>query len=236
MLLQEKPILLEQMPIQHLEKTQILTQTFVRPRKVNNKSLKIHFLSRRIFMSEKKKVTDGKETSKKTEVVVTKKEPTAISKPSKKKSALAPAAPSDLWQAFDETFARFRNDFEDLLFPANWAEPFSLIPETRVPAVDLEDHEKDYLLKAEMPGFKKEDIEIEVQDNAVTITGTAGWKYDKKAQAYICKERACESFYRMVELPEEIKVDDVSANLSEGVLEITLPKKTPKQKRKVAVK
>jgi HSP20 family protein len=141
-----------------------------------------------------------------------------------------------LWQAFDDTFTRFRNDFEDILFPVNWPDTFSFIPETRVPVVDLEDREKDYFLKAEMPGFKKEDIEIEVQDDSITITGTAGWKYDKKGHLYICKERACETFYRRVELPEQIKVDDVAANLSEGVLEITLPKKAPKQKRKVTIK
>jgi HSP20 family protein len=187
-------------------------------------------------MSEKKKSAEGEETSKKPEITVAKKKPAAISKPSRKASALAPTTPTDLWQAFDDTFARLRDDFEDLLFPANWPETFSIIPETRVPAVDLEDREKDYLLKVEMPGFKKEDIEIEVQDDAVAITGTAGWKYDKKAQAYLCKERACESFYRMVELPEEIKVGDVAANLSEGVLEIILPKIAPKQKRKVSVK
>jgi HSP20 family molecular chaperone IbpA len=40
----------------------------------------------------------------------------------------------------------------------------------------------------------------------------------------------------MVELPEEIKVDDVTANLADGILEISLPKKAPKQKRKVAIK
>ncbi len=187
-------------------------------------------------MTEKKKPAEEKETSKKAEIAVTKKKPAAINKPSKKTSALAPASPTDLWQAFDDTFERFRNDFEDLLFPANWAKAFSFIPETRVPAVDLEDREKDYLLKAEMPGFKKEDIEIEVQEDAIAITGTAGWKYDEKGQLYICKERACKTFYRRTELPEEIKVDEVNANLTEGVLEITLPKKAPKKKRKVAIK
>jgi HSP20 family protein len=111
----------------------------------------------------------------------------------------------------------------------------SIMPETRVPAVDLEDRGKDFLLKAEMPGFKKEDIEIEVQDNSVVITGEAGWKYDKKEHEYICKERACKTFYRMVDLPEEIRSDEVAANLVEGVLEITLPKKVAKQKRKVKV-
>ena len=187
-------------------------------------------------MTEKKKPAKEKETSEKAEIAITKKKPTAISKPSRKTSTLAPASPSDIWQAFDDTFARFRNDFEDILFPANWAKAFSFVHEIRVPAVDLKDGEKEYSLKAEMPGFKKEDIEIEVQENSIAITGTAGWKYDEKGQLYICKERACKTFYRRIELPEEIKIHEVNANLTEGVLEITLPKKTPKQKRKVALK
>jgi HSP20 family protein len=185
-------------------------------------------------MPKKKKSTESKET-KKTEVsVTTKKIPASKSK--EKTVALVPASSQELWTAFDEAFDRFRSDFEDLLFPSYWDRALSLLPETRVPAIDLEDREKDYLLKAEMPGFKKEDIEIEVKEDSVEITGTAGWKYDKKEQAYICKERACESFYRIVELPEEIKVDDVTADLSDGVLEITLPKKAPKEKRKVSIK
>ncbi len=186
-------------------------------------------------MSKKKKPTEGEET-KKTKVAVKKKKAPASKKPKEKPVAIAPVAPPDLWRAFDDAFERFRSDFENLLFPSYWDRTLSLFPETRIPAVDLEDREKDFLLKAEMPGFKKEDIEIEVKEDSVEITGKAGWKYDKKEQAYICKERACKSFYRTIELPEEIKVDEVSANLSEGVLEITLPKKTQKQKRKVTIK
>jgi HSP20 family protein len=186
-------------------------------------------------MSEKKKPAEKEETSKKTEIAITKKKQSAISKSPKKPNTLAPTAPSDLYQAFDDTFERFRDDFESLLFPSTWPSPLSLMPETRVPAMDLEDREKDYLLKAEMPGFKKENIEIEVEDNFIAITGEVGWKYDKKEHEYLCKERACKTFYRIVDLPEDIKVDEVTANLTEGVLEITLPKKTPKQKRKVKV-
>jgi HSP20 family protein len=183
-----------------------------------------------------KKKKPAEKEAKKTEVAVTAKKAPASRKPKKKATALAPAAPQDLWSAFDDTFDRFRSDFEDLLFPSYWDRALALLPETRVPTVDLEDREKDYLLKAEMPGVKKEDIAVEVKDDSVEITGIAGWKYDKKEQAYICKERACESFYRMVQLPEEIKVEHVTANLSDGVLEITLPKKAPKQKRKVTIK
>jgi len=186
-------------------------------------------------MSEKKTPIEGAASSKKTELAVTKKKPTAISKPPKKSSVLAQTTPSDLYRAFDNTFERFRDDFEDLFFPSTWVTPFALTPETRVPAVDLEDQGKCFLLKAEMPGFKKDDIEIDVQDDAIVITGEAGWKYDRKERDYICKERECKTFYREVDLPEEIKVDEVSANINDGVLEITLPKKTPKQKRKVKV-
>lgn len=188
------------------------------------------------FVSENKKPAQKEEASKKTEIAVTKKTTPAAKVPKKTTTALASTATSDLWRAFDDTFENFRNDFEDLLFPANLPGLSSLIPQVRVPVLDLEDQEKTYLLKAEMPGFKKEDIEIDVQENMIAITGYAGWKYDQKGKLWICKERACETFYREVELPEEIKIDDVAANLTDGVLEITLPKKAPKQKRKVAVK
>ena len=185
-------------------------------------------------MSENKKITK-EEINKKNELEP--KKTTAIrTKPSTKNRAIAPMQSADLWQEFDNTFSRFRDDFENLLFPAKWFDSSSIIPQVRVPVVDLEDNGKEYLVKAEMPGFKKEDVEIEVQDNAVQITGYAGWKYDQKGKLYVCKERACETFYREFYLPEEVKIEDVKANLSDGILEISLPKKAPKQKRKVTVK
>lgn len=176
-------------------------------------------------MGETKKIANAKETK------------LSVTKRASPKRTTTLAAPSskDLWREFDNTFTRFRSDFEDLLFPTIWSET-SFIPQVRVPATDLEDSEKDYVVRAEMPGFKKDDIEIEVQNNSVAITGYAGWKYDEKGKLYICKERACETFYRKIDLPEEITLDDVSANLTEGVLEIVLPKKAPIEKRKVSVK
>jgi HSP20 family protein len=87
-----------------------------------------------------------------------------------------------------------------------------------------------------MPGFKKEDIEIEVQDDSVEIKGETGWKQEDEKKNYVVKERGSESFYRIIRLPEEIKADSVEANLKDGVLEIALPKKAPKQRRRIAVK
>jgi HSP20 family protein len=184
-------------------------------------------------MPKKKEVAS--EGNSKTKVPVEKKEKAIVSRKKESPFLFAPAG-SDPWRAFDDMFENFRNDFEDLLFPSPWARPYPMVAETRVPLVDLEDRGEDYLLKAEMPGFKKEDIAIEVQEDSVEITGRVGWKYDKKAKDYICKERACESFYRSVQLPEDIKPDDVKANLTDGVLEVVLPKKAPKKTRKISLK
>ncbi len=185
-------------------------------------------------MSQKKNVA-SKGVSEPSEIEISKDKVPKTAKP-KRQTAIKRVGEQDLWQAFDETFDRFRSDFEDLLFPANIDYMFAQMPDVRVPAVDLEDKEKEFILKAEMPGFKKEDIEIAVHEDGVEISGMAGWKYSEKEQDYLCKERACKSFYRYVDLPEEIKVDDVDAKLNEGVLEIMLPKKQPKRRRKVNVK
>ena len=180
-------------------------------------------------MAEKEKTFEKENLAKTNEISITKKS-VPVRKHQVKQQAILPS-PSDFYKAFDDTFERFRRDFEDVLFPTYWDRVMSLVPEMRIPAVDLEDREKDFILKVEMPGFKKEDIEIEVQDDSLTITGEVGWKYDKKTQVYLCRERACKTFYRRVDLPEEINVDEVTASLTEGVLDIIIPKKTVKQKR-----
>jgi HSP20 family protein len=169
------------------------------------------------------------------DVAVRKKE-LATPSPRQRTMSLAPRQYTEL----DRVFERFRRDFEDLLWPSerSLTRAFSMLPavQIRVPHVDLEDRGKDFLLRAEMPGFRSSDIDVHVQGDAIEIQATAGWKYDDRTKRYICKERECESFYRMVELPEEIKTDKVEAELKDGILEVVLPKKAPKQKRKVNVK
>jgi len=186
--------------------------------------------------SSEKKPTQEEEKS----LVSSEKKETAKIKPREKPTTLAPYAPPMLWQDFDRVFHRFRRDFEDLLWP--WESPivptFPRMPavKTKAPHVDLEDRGKDFLLTAEMPGFKREDVEIKVQDDSVEIKGETGWRTEDKTKKYVVKERGSESFYRMISLPEEIKSDAVEASLKDGVMEMVLPKKTPKRWKKVTVK
>jgi HSP20 family protein len=149
-------------------------------------------------------------------------------------SMLEPYMSSDLWMEFDRAFERFRRDFEDLLWPSEL--PVMREMETNMPAVDLEDKGDKYVMSAEVPGFKNDEIEINVWDSAVEISGCRETEQDKESKGYVRKERSSESFYRRMELPEEVKVDDAEANLKDGILELVLPKKVPKKKKKVSIK
>jgi HSP20 family protein len=108
--------------------------------------------------------------------------------------------------------------------------------ETRMPAIDLEDRGDKFVLTVEAPGFKKDEIEINITDGDVEVSACKTEQKDEETEGYIRKERSSESFYRKMTLPEEIKVDDAEANLQDGVLELVLPKKVPKKKKKVQVK
>ena len=147
---------------------------------------------------------------------------------------LEPYRSSDLWMEFDRAFERFRRDFEDLLRPSEL--PMMREIETRMPAIDLEDRGDRYVMSAEVPGFKNDEIEINVWDSSVEISGCRETKQDEETKGYVRKERSSETFYRRMNLPEEVKVEDAEANLKNGILELVLPKKVPKKKKKVPVK
>jgi HSP20 family protein len=147
---------------------------------------------------------------------------------------------SDLGMEFDRVFERFRRDFEDLLLPSErfWERELSMMREleTRMPAVDLEDRGDKYVMTVEAPGFKNDEIEINVWDGSVEVSGCRETKQDEESKGYVRKERSSESFYRRMALPEEVKVDDAEASLQNGILELVLPKKVPKKKKKVQIK
>jgi HSP20 family protein len=182
-------------------------------------------------MSEKK--------TKKTETA--EKKTTTPAKPRRRPSSMIePRRESNIWMEFDRAFDRFRKDFERTLMP--YERPFGYgLPsladiETTIPSIDLEDKGDKFILSAEAPGFKKDEIDINICGNTVEISGVKEMTTDEKKKDYVRKERMSESFYRTLTLPEEIKYEEVSADLKDGVLEVVLPKKSPKQRKKVKIK
>jgi HSP20 family protein len=155
-------------------------------------------------------------------------------------SMIEPARSSDIWMEFDKAFERFRRDFESVLWPhervLGHGVPSLAEMETTIPYIDLEDKGDRFILSAEAPGFKKDEIDINICGTSVEISGCKEMTTDEKNKAYVRKERMSESFYRTMTLPEEIKYEEVSADLKDGVLEIVLPKKNPKQRKKIQLK
>jgi len=91
------------------------------------------------------------------------------------------------------------------------------------PSMDVYREGDNYILKTELPGIKKEDLEITIQDNIVTLKGEKKDKRETKEDDYYFSERCFGSFQRAIELPAAIDRSKVKANVKDGILEVRLP-------------
>ncbi len=101
--------------------------------------------------------------------------------------------------------------------------------------MDLREDEKAYFLKAELPGYKKEDIEITVDGNLVTIAAETKEEKEEKGTNMICTERTFGRQSRSFTVRHEVEESKAEATYKDGVLEVTLPKKAQATLRRVAV-
>ena len=108
----------------------------------------------------------------------------------------------------------------------------------RLPAfsTDIRDEGDHYLLEAELPGFRKEDIDLDVKDGFLTISASRQESGETKQGGYLCRERRSGSFSRSFNL-DGIQEDGITASYNNGVLELTLPKRQEAlpQSRKIAI-
>jgi len=92
------------------------------------------------------------------------------------------------------------------------------------PTVDISEDKDNVIIRAEMPGTKKEDVNISIQDNVLTLKGEKKQEKEEKDKNYHRVERSYGSFCRSFQLPTSVKTDKIKANYRDGVLNITLPK------------
>ncbi len=101
--------------------------------------------------------------------------------------------------------------------------------------MDITEDKNQYLIKAEMPEIKKENIKVSVQDDVLTITGERRYEKEEKDKKYHRMERAYGSFARSFTLPEDSDGEKVVAEFKDGILNIHMPKsQAAKPKSKVA--
>lgn len=103
------------------------------------------------------------------------------------------------------------------------------------PAVDIFDTDQAIVLRAELPGLDPDDIEIEVDDNVLSLKGERRFEETVQEGRYYRLERAYGRFQRSVTLPQGVKADEISATFDKGVLSVRVPKAEEVRPRKIAV-
>lgn len=148
--------------------------------------------------------------------------------------------------------ARWPSPFEDMdrffenYFPRNWMRPFHWewpswgemsrrMEAARMPRVDIIDQDDKVLVRAEVPGVDKKDLDISVTDTSVSIKGRTRHEEKDEREDYYRSEISRGEFARTVRLPAEVDADKAKADFRDGMLELTLPKLTKTRRRRIKV-
>src|SRR5262245_56583624 len=122
----------------------------------------------------------------------------------------------------------------DLLVMQQQLDQMSQKPSGWVPPVDLYESEDRYVLTAELPGLRREDVRIQIEDGRLTIAGTRR-ETPVACEQYHRIERGHGEFSRTFQLPLPVDVDRISADLKDGVLTVDVPKTAEPQARRIRV-
>jgi len=103
------------------------------------------------------------------------------------------------------------------------------------PNVDIKETDSEIQIKADLPGMKKEDIDISVDEDQLVIKGERREEKEEKDKDYVRVERNYGSFYRSFNIGVPVKSDQIKASYKEGVLELVLPKAEAKKPKKIKI-
>jgi HSP20 family protein len=127
---------------------------------------------------------------------------------------------------------RFFNTFFEAPNPANGGAP----PLRRwIPSMDLVETADDFVLRADLPGMSEQDVNIELKDGVLTISGERKAEHEERKEGYYRVERSSGAFSRSLTLPEGVNPEAVRASFDRGVLEVRIPKPEERKPRKVAI-
>lgn len=140
--------------------------------------------------------------------------------------------PYGWFEEMDRWFDEVRRDFFGAWgltpFAAEAGEPGLGV---RQPLVDLVDEGHDFVLRAELPGVSKEDVDVNVTSDAIEIRAQTGQEREEKQKEYSFSERTYRALQRSLSFPAEVLADQAHASLKDGILEVRVPKKEPTPER-----
>jgi len=114
---------------------------------------------------------------------------------------------------------------DDSVFFADWA-----------PAIDVQETDTEYLMKADLPEVKKEDVKVDVKDGILTVEGERKQEKDEKSKKFHRIERSYGKFVRRLALPTDADDQKIAAEFKEGVLNVHIPKSPQAKPRAISVK
>lgn len=127
-----------------------------------------------------------------------------------------------------DLFDRF---FNDLSLPTFFGEEKLLVP-----AFDISETEKEYIITGEIPGMDVKDLDVTLLDGILTVKGEKNQEKEDKDENYHRVERCYGSFQRNFRIPEKVKTDELDATYKDGILKLTLPKAEVSEVKKIEVK
>jgi len=131
---------------------------------------------------------------------------------------------------YDPFFKELSRFFEEEFVP--------MIPSIKFtePAIDVYEEDNNIVVEAEVPGMDPKDIDIEIENNTLRISGKSEKKEEVKEKNYYRKEMRKGAFERVITLPTEVDEEKVEATMQDGILKIVLPKKRPSASKKIEIK
>lgn len=136
---------------------------------------------------------------------------------------------------FDQWLDEIRRNWMQPFFSGrNWPEAGSVFF-GRMPRVDVIDRDDEYCVRAELPGVSKDDIEVTLQENTLTLRASAQKEEKEEKGQYFRRETSRGEFQRTIRLPGGVETDKAKASFKEGVLELNVPKAAGSQRQTVKV-
>lgn len=124
----------------------------------------------------------------------------------------------------------------DHLFDDAFTRPFSIRDGWSVPAIDMYQTDEELVVKASIPGYKAENVQISVTGDVLTLRGEVKQEDEKKEKAWHIREQRWGSFERSVALPTQVVADKAKAEFENGILIVTLPKAEEVKPKTITVK
>jgi len=138
------------------------------------------------------------------------------------------------WEPF-RNFGNLHSVFNDLFDGSFDRSPAQLRTSKWYPAVDVLEGKDTYLIRAELPGMKKEDIKVEIHDGMLVLSGERQSEKPAEGVEYRHVERVAAKFWRSFSLPETVKQDGIEASYKDGVLEVRVPKAEEAKPRQIEI-